>query len=87
MPINVRAAVDADLPALTRLDLTYPTDRYLAIARSGETPELAFELRWKNRVPARIAVYAQPALEWLRGALGRVDLSLSRKWKASRLVT
>ncbi len=74
MAINVRAAVEADLPALTRLDLTYPADRYLAIARSGETPELAFELRWKNRVPARMAVYAQPALEWLREALGRADL-------------
>jgi len=41
--------METDLPALTRLDLTYPTDRVLALERSGEPPEHSFALRWRNR--------------------------------------
>src|SRR6266516_3217888 len=33
MPVTVRPASEADLSALTRLDLTYPTDRVLALDR------------------------------------------------------
>jgi len=58
MAVVVRPATEAHLPALTRLDLTYPTDRVLTLERSGEPPEHTFALRWRNRVPAPMAVYA-----------------------------
>ena len=74
MPIETRPATEADLPALTRLDLTYPTDRYLALERSGEAPEHTFAFRWRNRVPAPMAVYATYSVEGLRGALEETDL-------------
>ena len=74
MPVTVRPATEADLPSLTRLDLTYPTDRILSLARSGESPEHAFALRWRNRVPAPMAVYATYTVDRLRGALERTDL-------------
>lgn len=76
MPVTVRPATEADLPALTRLDLTYPTDRFLAIERSGDPPEHTFALRWRNRVPAPMAVYATYTLDGLRDALDRADLFL-----------
>lgn len=76
MPIAVRQATETDLPALTRLDLTYPTDRYLALERSGEPPEHTFVLRWRNRAPERMAVYATYTVEGLRDALSRADLFL-----------
>jgi ribosomal protein S18 acetylase RimI-like enzyme len=76
MPVTVRPANEADLPALTRLDLTYPTDRYLALERSGEAPEHTFALRWRNRVPAPMAVYATYTVEGLRKALTQTDLFL-----------
>jgi ribosomal protein S18 acetylase RimI-like enzyme len=74
MPVMVRPATEADLPALTRFDLTYPTDRYLALERSREPPEHTFTLRWRNRVPAPMAVYATYTVERLRGALAKTDL-------------
>ena len=75
--IEVRPAAEADFPALTRLDLTYPTDRYLEVARSGESPELTFALRWRTRHPAhQAAVYANPTVDWLRKAAPRADLFL-----------
>jgi ribosomal protein S18 acetylase RimI-like enzyme len=77
MPITIRPAAEADLPALTRLDLTYPTDRYLALERSGEAPEHAFSLRWRNRVPEKaVAVYADYTHDGLREALTSTDLFL-----------
>ncbi len=76
MPVAVRPATEADLPALTRLDLTYPTNRYLALDRSGETPEHVFALRWRNRVPAPTAVYATYSIDRLRDVLSRADLFL-----------
>jgi len=77
MPLTVRPATEADLPALTRLDLTYPTDRFLALERSGEPPEHTFTLRWRNRVPAPMAVYATYTLDGLRKALEATDLFLA----------
>jgi len=74
--IVVRPAVADDLPALTRLDLTYPTDRYLALDRSGAPPEHTFVLRWRNRVPTPMAVYATYTTDGLREALSRADLFL-----------
>ncbi len=73
----VRRATEADLAALTRLDLTYPTDRYLSLERSGEAPEHSFSFRWRNRVPAKaVAVYADYSRDGLREALTRTDLFL-----------
>ena len=76
MPVIVRPATEADPPALTRLDLTYPTDRILALERSGEPPEHTFALRWRNRVPAAMAVYATYTIDRLRDALTGADLFL-----------
>ena len=76
MPVTIRPTTEADLPALTRLDLTYPTDRVLALERSGDPPEHTFSLRWRNRVPAPMAVYATYTLAGLREALERTDLFL-----------
>jgi Acetyltransferase (GNAT) family len=76
MTVKVRPATEADFPALTRLDLTYPTDRYLELDRSGGPPEHTFTLRWRNRVPAPMAVYATYTLQGLREALERTDLFL-----------
>jgi len=56
--LNVRPATYADLQALARLDLKYPTGRYLALQRSGKPPEHIFELRWRYREDAPAAVYA-----------------------------
>jgi ribosomal protein S18 acetylase RimI-like enzyme len=77
MSMLVRLASEADLLAITRFDLTYPTDRYLALERSGEAPEHTFSFRWRNRVPEKaVAVYADYALDGLRDALTRTDLFL-----------
>ena len=74
MSITVRPATETDFPALSRLDLTYPTDRYLALERSGEAPEHTVTLRWRNRVPAPMAVYATYTVEQLPGAFEKTDL-------------
>jgi ribosomal protein S18 acetylase RimI-like enzyme len=77
MSLTTRPATEADLSAITRLDLTYPTDRYLALERSGAAPEHTFSLRWRNRVPEKaVAVYADYNLDGLRGALAGSDLFL-----------
>ncbi|HEV8575072.1 MAG TPA: GNAT family N-acetyltransferase [Dehalococcoidia bacterium] len=76
MHLTIRPATDTDLPALTRLDLTYPTDRILTIARSGDPPEHTFTLRWRNRVPDPMAVYATYTVDGLREALVRTDFFL-----------
>ena len=76
MTITVRPATESDLTTLTRLDLTYPTDRYLSLERSGEPPEHTFVLRWRNRVPAPMAVYASYTADGLRQALSSTDLFL-----------
>ena len=76
MSVTVRPATEADLPALTRLDLTYPTDRILALERSGEPPEHTLALRWRNRVPAPMAVYATYTFDRLREALSQTNVFL-----------
>jgi GNAT superfamily N-acetyltransferase len=72
---NVRAAVEADFPAICSFDLTYPTSRYLSIERSGAAPEHTFELRWQERA-APDAVYDQYSPDWLRTAQSKADLFL-----------
>ena len=76
VPVTIRTATEANLPALTRLDLTYPTDRYLDLVRPGEAPEHTFTLRWRIRVPAPMAVYDTLTIGKLRGALEKTDLFL-----------
>ena len=71
----VRSASKADLPALTRLDLTYPTTRYLAIDRTGTAPHHSFAFAWHNR-EAPDAVYADYSLDRLEGAMTKADLFL-----------
>jgi len=77
MPVTVRTASETDLPALTRLGLTYPTDHILALERSGEPPEHTFALRWRNRVPAPMAVYATYTIDQLREALSQANVFLA----------
>lgn len=74
VPPTIRPATQADFPALTRLDLTYPTDRYLAVQRQGEAPEHTFILSWRNRVPAPMAVYDTLTIDKLQRALDTTDL-------------
>ena len=76
VPPTIRPATEADFPALTRLDLTYPTDRYLSLERTGDPPEHTFTLRWRARVPAPMAVYDALSIEKLRCALEQTDLFL-----------
>lgn len=74
MTVTVRPATESDFPSLTRLDLTYPTDRILVLERSGEPPEHTFTLRWRNRVPAPMAVYATYTIDRLHEAIKLADL-------------
>jgi hypothetical protein len=75
MSINVRPATQGDFAALLRLDLTYPANRYLHIERSGQPPEHAFELRWRERETPD-AVYNDYPIDRLRAAQSKVDLFL-----------
>jgi ribosomal protein S18 acetylase RimI-like enzyme len=76
MPVTVRVAADDDCDALADLDLTYPTGRYLAINRAGESPELSISLEWRKReAPERN--YNEYTADGLRSALSRVDLFLA----------
>jgi ribosomal protein S18 acetylase RimI-like enzyme len=75
MPVNMRAAVEDDFPALCGFDLAYPTSRYLRIERSGEAPEHTFTLRWGKR-ESPDAVYNRYSLDWLRAARAKADLFL-----------
>ena len=75
MSINVRPATEDDFAALSRLDLTYPTNRYLHIERSGQPPEHTFEVHWRER-EAPDAVYNDYPVERLRAADSKVDLFL-----------
>jgi ribosomal protein S18 acetylase RimI-like enzyme len=75
-PVRVRRAVENDLLALTRLDLSYPANRVLALERSGEGPEHTFSLRWRHRDATGDQVYAKPTVDWLRAAQARADLFL-----------
>ncbi len=76
MPVAVRPATEADLPALARLDLTYPTDRVLALERSGGPPQHTFAFRWRSRAPGTAVAY-EYSEEKLRNALARADLFLT----------
>jgi ribosomal protein S18 acetylase RimI-like enzyme len=73
---TVRPATEADFPALSRLDLTYPADRYLAIERSGPAPQHTFELRWREH-DAPDQTYNTYTEDWLRDALSRAGLFLA----------
>jgi ribosomal protein S18 acetylase RimI-like enzyme len=75
MSINVRSAVEADFAALSRLDLTYPTNRYLHIERSGQPPEHTFQMLWRER-EAPDAVYSDYPTDGLTAAQSKVDLFL-----------
>ncbi len=75
MGIRVRPAVPDDFAALATLDLTYPTDRILALSRSGAAPEHSFRLQWRRRQSSP-AVYATLDTGWLQGAALRADLLL-----------
>ena len=75
MLLAVRPATETDFSALAHLDLTYPTNRYLAIERSGTPPEHTFTLRWReHETPDE--VYNSYTGDWLRNALNRADLFL-----------
>ena len=74
--VCVRPAIEADLAALTRLDLSYPTERVLALERSGQSGEERFTFHWRNQAPG-MANYAEYGEGRLREALPRVDLFLT----------
>jgi ribosomal protein S18 acetylase RimI-like enzyme len=76
MPVTVRPVREADLEPLSRLDLSYPADRFLAVERSGQAPEHAFVLRWRRREPA-VKTYATYTADGLRMALTRADLFMA----------
>ncbi len=73
--LRVRAAAEADFEALSRMDLSYPTGRYLALERSGAAPGHTFALRWAER-ESPDAIYNEYPVERLRGARSKVDLFL-----------
>lgn len=75
MGITVRPATETDFEALSRLDLTYPTSRYLRIERTGQAPEHTYELRWHERPTADTVYNAYPA-DRLASAVSKVDLFL-----------
>lgn len=74
--VSVRPAIEADLVALTRLDLSYPTERVLVLERSGQPGEERFTFRWRNQEPGT-ANYVEYSEGQLREALPRVDLFLT----------
>jgi ribosomal protein S18 acetylase RimI-like enzyme len=78
MPAAIRPATAADLPALARLDVTYPADRVLAVERAGRPPEHTFSFHWAAR-EAPDAVYNTYTIDRLRLALARTDLFLVAK--------
>lgn len=74
-PATVRPATEADLVPLTRLELTYPAGRYLAITRTGTAPEHTFSFAWRRRdAPNRL--YNEYTPDMLARALERADLFL-----------
>lgn len=75
MTITVRPATADDFEAISALDLTYPTNRYLRIERSGQAPEHTYELRWQERPTGDTVYNAYPA-DRLRDAESKLDLFL-----------
>jgi ribosomal protein S18 acetylase RimI-like enzyme len=75
MPIAVRPVTESDLPALARLDLTYPTDRVLALDRSSPAPQHVLVFSWRSREPGT-ALYYDYTEELLCDYLSRADLFL-----------
>lgn len=71
--ITVRPARPADFAAIERFDLTYATDRYLDLSRSGDSPEHAFTFRWATNAGASPATYDKPTF----AALDRTDIFVS----------
>lgn len=75
MDITVRPATPDDFEAISRIDLSYPTNKYLRIERSGTQPEHTFELRWHER-PSPDAVYNAYPVDRLGDAESKLDLFL-----------
>ena len=71
--ITIRNAAETDFAAVARLDLTYATERFLRIERSGAPPELTTTFRWQRSEPAQ-AVYDDLSEDGLERAIGRTDL-------------
>lgn len=76
MAIAIRPTTEPDFEALIRLDLTYPTDRFLQIERTGEPPEQTFAFHWRQRGPGTARAYPHLTVEWLRRAMTKTDLFL-----------
>jgi ribosomal protein S18 acetylase RimI-like enzyme len=74
--ISVRPATHDDFPEIERFDLTYPTDRYLALERSGDPPEHEFHLRWATRTDSPRATYVTPTVAGLIDAIDHANLFL-----------
>lgn len=75
MGITVRPPTEDDFEALSNLDLTYPTSRYLRIERSGTPPEQTIELRWHDR-QSPDAIYSEYPVDRLLMAESKLDLFL-----------
>jgi ribosomal protein S18 acetylase RimI-like enzyme len=76
MDIEIRKTVVGDLEALTRFDLTYPTDQHLSLKRAGTPPELSFVLRHDSG-DSQDALYQRYTRESFARAFDRVDLFLT----------
>ncbi len=70
-----RPAEEADLPALTRLDYSYSTQRLLHFSREGAPPEHAFRFGWREQSPGRRPSYEYDLAD-LQRALQTFDLFL-----------
>lgn len=75
MEITARAATAEDFEALSQIDLTYPTSRYLRIERSGMAPEHIYTFSWQER-PTGDTVYNDYPAEGFAQAVSKVDLFL-----------
>jgi GNAT superfamily N-acetyltransferase len=75
VPITIRPATEDDFEALSGLDLSYPTSKYLRVERSGNPPEHTFELRWAERQTSDTVYNAYP-VDRLLAAESKLDLFL-----------
>src|SRR6266571_222125 len=76
MALMVRLAREDDLAVLSRMDLTYPTVRYLELSREGASPEMTFSLRWRYRDSREGVAYDDYSEAGFREARERADLFL-----------
>ncbi|MEO8457237.1 MAG: GNAT family N-acetyltransferase [Chloroflexota bacterium] len=73
MGIEIREAREEDFEAIAGFDLTYPTDRFLRIERSGTPPEQTVSFKWQDRPESRDAVYNAYPVERLMHAKSMLD--------------